>query len=47
MIKLSLKQAQVVLDMLNDLEEKNDILPHEEQLQAYLTTAIDAEKDKN
>ncbi|AFB83922.1 hypothetical protein VPT02_078 [Vibrio phage VPT02] len=48
MIKLSLEQAEVALTLLNDIEEeKGTLLPQEEQLQAYLDAAIDAEKDKN
>lgn len=47
MIMLSLKQAQVALTLLNDIEEeKGGLLPEEEELQALLVAAIDAEKDK-
>ncbi|QDF14520.1 hypothetical protein IW18_125 [Vibrio phage IW18] len=48
MINLSLKQAEAMLAFLNDIEEeKGNLLPQEEELQAYLEAAIDAEKDKN
>ncbi|WBU76536.1 hypothetical protein CHLORIS_123 [Vibrio phage Chloris] len=47
-INLSLKQAEAMLAFLNDIEEeKGNLLPQEEELQAYLEAAIDAEKDKN
>lgn len=47
MIKLSLQHAEVALALLNDIEEeKGNLLPQEEELQAFLLMAIDAEKDK-
>ncbi|QIG66230.1 hypothetical protein ROCKET24_124 [Vibrio phage Rocket24] len=47
MINLSLKQAQVALELLNDIEaEKGGLLEAEEQLQATLEALIDAAKDK-
>lgn len=48
MIKLTLKQAETALTLLNDIEaEKGGLLPEEETLQATLEALIDAEKDKN
>lgn len=48
MITLTLKEAEVALTLLNDIEEeKGNLLPQEEQLQATLEALIDAEKDKN
>ncbi|QKN85157.1 hypothetical protein KNV09_gp179 [Vibrio phage Athena] len=47
MIKLSLQQAEAMLALLNDIEEeKGNLLPQEEELQATLEALIDAAKDK-
>lgn len=47
MITLSKEQVQVILNLMNDIEaEKGGLLETEEEVQAYLVAALDAQLDK-